>query len=494
MRRRAGGIVVAAAAALIGLVCWPAGAQTPPVGPPTVPPSATPATAIGTLTDGGPTLGFSGVIANPTPLPLVDVPVPVVCAGPCKEFTFLNQSTQPFLVAIHNTLDLHSDNFNADDGFDLYVYDPSGKLVASQNGIGADGQSVTVSPPLPGTYTIVVTVTYVEDPNTAYVGEVRQESGSNWTSPASSCTNTTIGKVTGCFDLPVLQAVPAYGLAVTGLPPVASTPLGFPFPVSAPTSNSCYADESFGLDNPSPSGIENPTTRCLRFTSDIRNTGAGTLEVQIPWLTTDASGTPQSGFLPGECNAQQVVFTSSGASATRPAGTCEFHPEHAHFHYKNLVSFTLYNLNSAGGVGTQVGTALKESFCLSDDDYFGYGTGTANGPRQFVGQPGCNVPSQVATPSAGGSGGVQVVEGMSPGWGDVYTWDTPDQYIDITHVAPGTYDLIEETNPAGALLVGGGPGEQQTCALTQLQLTATSVKTLPTPGGGPYQCPGSTTG
>lgn len=491
MRRRAGGIVVAAAAALVGLFVWPAGAQSPPVGPPTVPPSATPATAIGTLTDGGPTLGFSGTIDNPTPLPLVDVPIPVVCAGPCKEFTFLNQSTQPFLVAIHNTLDLHSDNFNADDGFDLYVYDPNGKLVASQNGIGADGQSVTVSPPLPGTYTIVVTITYAEDPNTAYVGEVRQEPG---TSPASSsCTDTTIGGVTDpCFLLPVLQAVPAYGLAVTGLPPVASTPLGFPFPVSAPTSNSCYADESFGLDNPSPSGIENPTTRCLRFTSDIRNTGAGTLEVQIPWLTTDGSGAPQSGFLPGECNAQQVVFTASGTSAVRPAGTCEFHPEHAHFHYKNLVSFTLYNLNSTG-VGTQVGSALKESFCLSDDDYFGYGTSGANGPRQFVGQPGCNVPSQVSAPSGtSGSGGVQVVEGMSPGWGDVYTWDTPDQYIDITHVPAGTYDLIEETNPAGAILVGGGATQQQTCALTQLQLTATTVKMLSTSGAGGVACPDAT--
>lgn len=484
MRRRAGGIVVAAAAALVGLFAWPAGAQSPPVGPPTVPPSATPATQIGTLTDTGPVLTFSGAIANPTPLPLVDSPIPVVCAGPCKEFTFLNNSTHPFLVAIHNTLDLHSDAFNADDGFDLYVYDPSGSLVASQNGIGADGQSVTVSPPAQGTYTIVVTVTYVEDPNTAYVGEVRQEAGSNWA--AASCTSGTIGGVTSdCFLLPTLQAVPAYDLAVTGLPPVASTPVGFPFPVNVPTTNSCYADESLGLDNPSPSGIENPTTRCLRFTSDIRNTGAGTLEVQIPWLTSDGSGAPQSGFLPGECKAQQVVFTSSGTSATRPAGTCEFHPEHAHFHYKNLVSFTLYTPS-----GTQVGTALKESFCLSDDDYFGYDTPGPNGPRQFVGQPGCNVPSDVSAPAGtGGSGGVHVVEGISPGWGDVYTWDTPDQYIDITHVPAGTYDLIEETNPAGELLVGGTL--QQTCAMTPLTLTATSV-TAGTPVDS-VTCPGTTT-
>jgi hypothetical protein len=67
------------------------------------------------------------------------------------------------------------------------------------------------------------------------------------------------------------------------------------------------------------------------------------------------------------------------------------------------------------------------------------------------------------------------VEGVTPGWGDVYTWDTPDQYVDVTTVPPGTYDLVEETNPNGALLVAGSA---KTCAVTQLQLTADSVKAI----------------
>ena len=55
------------------------------------------------------------------------------------------------------------------------------------------------------------------------------------------------------------------------------------------------------------------------------------------------------------------------------------------------------------------------------------------------------------------------------------SWDTPDQYVDVTTVAPGTYDLVEETNPDGVLLVAGSA---KTCAVTQLQLTANSVKTI----------------
>jgi hypothetical protein len=77
-----------------------------------------------------------------------------------------------------------------------------------------------------------------------------------------------------------------------------------------------------------------------------------------------------------------------------------------------------------------------------------------------------------------------VVEGISPGWGDVYTWDTPGQFIDITDLPPGTYDLVEKTNPDGALLVSG---PAQTCALTVLALTTTSVRVLSTKSSVP--CP-----
>jgi hypothetical protein len=471
--------VAAAAAALSWWAPDVAGAQNPIPGSPLVPPSPTPPEQIGTLDHTHPLLGFAGSVDNPTPLPLVDSPVPAVCAVECQEFGFEAPGTEPFLVAVKNTVTGPGGTFNADDGFDLYLYGPSGTLVGAANGIGANGQALAVASPVPGSYTIVVNFTYADDPDAAYQGEVRLMAPPTWAPPAPTC-GITVSGVTGCFELPALRALPAYDLAVSGLPPVASTPLGFPLPASVPTPTSCYADESLGLDNPSVGGLEHPTLRCLRFTSDVQDVGAGPLQVRLPWLTASGGpgGAPQSGFLPGECQAEQVVTTTGGQSVTRPAGGCEFHPEHAHFHYKDLISFTLYRPGSAPGtVGAEVAASLKESFCLSDDDYFGFGTPGPNGPRDFVGQPGCNVPSDVQAPAAGGSLGAYVVEGISPGWGDVYTWDTPDQYIDITQVPPGTYDLVEETNPAGALLVSG---PVHTCALTELQLTASSVTLLST--------------
>lgn len=454
---------------ILGLALGPAAtvASSATPGASAVPPSTSPPTSVGELSPSHGVLTFAGAVDNPTPLPVVGAPAPVTCAAECKEFQFTTATTQPFLVGVKSTVTGPNGTFNPNDGFNLYLYGPDGAMVGEANGIGANGQSLTISRAVMGTYTIVVSVSYAEDPNAAYAGEVRLMKSPWWSPPPPTC-GITVGGTNGCFELPTIRALPPYDLTTAGLPPAPSSPLGFPFPTTVSTPTSCYADESLGLDNPSPATLAQPTLRCLRFTSDVQDVGAGALEVRLPWLTTSGSG-----FVPGQCQAQQVVLTSGGQQVTRPAGPCEFHPEHAHFHYKDLVSYSLHQVDGAGGIGAPVATSQKESFCLADDDYFGFGTGGPNGPRTYIGQPGCNVPTN-PTPS-GGSENSYVVEGVTPGWGDVYTWDTPDQYVDVTTVPPGTYDLVEETNPNGALLVAGSP---KTCAVTQLQLTADSVKAI----------------
>lgn len=436
-------------------------AETPPLGWPVTPPSATAVKRLGTLSRATPVLQFKGAVNNQTPLPLVNNPVPPVCSVGCNEFSFANPRALPFIAAIHSDLSpTRTGSFNPNDGFDLYVYGPDGLLVQAANGIGADGQALEITNASKGTYTLVATFTYAQDPGAAYHGEVRALSKPTW--QPGNCTHATIGGKTACFELPVLQALPAYDVVVGGLPPIASTPLGFPLPLIPGTPTSCYIDETLGLTNPQiPPPPSKPVTRCLRFTADVRNVGAGALEVRLPWLA--AGG--QSGFIPGECRAEQLVTAADGEQAARAAGDCLYHLAHAHFHYKGLVSYTLYR----HGTATKVGASQKASFCLADDDYFGFATAGPNGARGFVGQPGCNVPAQTS------AAGVYVTEGVSPGWGDVYTWDTPDQFIDITATPPGSYDLVMKTNPNGALLVAG---PQQTCALTVIKLDVDKVTTL----------------
>jgi hypothetical protein len=464
--------VVITLAGLLLLSTAPArAALLPPLGLPVTPPAAETPTAIGHLGSRTPVLTFHGTAGNPTPLPLVNSPVPVVCAVGCQEFEFTTDAGAPFLVSLRDT------QHSTDDGFDLSVYDPNGMLVDAGNGIGADGQAIAVAEPVAGTYTIVVTFTYEYQPDAAYDGEVRRMTGRSWR-PAKATCGITVAGVSGCFTLPILEAVPASGLHVDGLPPAASTPLGFPLPVELPTSNSCYVDEAIGITQPDVGTPQQPVTRCLRFTTDVRNIGAAALKIRIPWLVAGAGGSPvASGFVPGQCQAEQAVLTTSGDEVTRPAGACLFHAVHAHFHYSDLVSFTLHAVTPDGLTGPPIGKSQKESFCLADDDYFGFGSAGPNGPRGYVGQPGCNLPANPPPQ-------ITVEEGVSPGWGDVYTWDTPGQFVDISTVAPGTYDIIEKTNPTGDILVAG---PQQTCSRTRLQLTETAVTQVSTADAVP--CP-----
>jgi hypothetical protein len=468
-------VAAAALALVLAAGAGPAlSALLPPASSPVVPPSITPPTPIGDLTATSSVLTFHGEVGNSTPIPLVGSPVPVVCEGTCREFTFTTDASAPFLASIRDTQ--HSTN----DGFTLFVYDPSGDLVDAGNGIGADGQAIAVREPKAGTYTLVVTFTYEYQPDAQYDGEVRRMAAGSWAPEDPTC-GITVSDVTGCFILPRLQAVPAFDLHVDGVPPAASTPLGFPLPVVAPTPNSCYLDESLGLTAPGTGGVPNPITRCLRFTTNVRNVGAGGFNVEIPWLVAEGASPPQSGFAPGGCNATQVIATTDGETVRRPAGPCLFHAVHAHFHYGDLVQFALYQVTPDGQTGAQVGTSNKESFCLADDEYFGFGTAGPNGPRNYVGQPGCNLPANPPPK-------VTVEMGVTPGWGDVYTWDTPGQFVDISDTPDGIYDVIEQTNPTGNILVAG---PQQTCSRTRLKLTADAVEVISTDAVVP--CPGAGT-
>ncbi len=402
-----------------------------------------PASAVpvqGTLSPAHPVLAWSGQMHNPVPLPMPSNPDPTVCAVNCQLWALAVGTTSPFLVSVHNGTD------SIDDGFNVYVYDPAGDEVAKASGIGANGQAVVVRPSAQGTYTVAVTMTYAFDTDATYRAEARMMTTPTWDVPHCSSPPP-------CPLLPSLRALPPSDVHVDGLPPVASTPLGFPIPADVPTGFSCYLDEI----------AQTGATRCLRFTSEVDNVGTGNLTVQVPWA---AAG--QVGFVPGMCEARQVVTYSDGSTRPRPAGACEWHATHAHFHYRDYVEFVLRSVNPDGTPGAQVAASLKESFCLADDGYFGFGTAGPNGPNSYAGQPGCNLPG-APTPDA------WVTMGNSPGWGDIYTWDTPDQYIDISTTPPGVYDIQARANPHGALLLAG---TTSSCAATRVRLTDAGVTVL----------------
>jgi hypothetical protein len=77
--------------------------------------------------------------------------------------------------------------------------------------------------------------------------------------------------------------------------------------------------------------------------------------------------------------------------------------------------------------------------------------------------------------------------GISPGWGDIYTWDLPGQYLDITNVPDGAYDVVSIANPDCTLLESA-PGLEG--AATRIRLANGAVTVLGE--FGPFAVPGCT--
>jgi len=268
------------------------------------------------------------------------------------------------------------------------------------------------------------------------------------------------------------------------VPPTPSIPIGWRF--GGGFGNSCYLDETLGL-NTSKIGVPSPEPgrRCLRFSNDIRNSGPGPLILRADFLR-DLVGSFEPAAL-GPCVMQQVLFHADGSQLPlRDAGPCEFHVAHAHFHYLSFAKFEMLPVHGPRlDLNAQpVTTGRKLGYCLIDVDFWGNITNDAQISPRAYSFPTCNAPDPNASVAAGSA--IQVM-GISPGWGDIYTWDLPDQFLDITGVPDGTYDVVSIANPDCLVMESAGGIEGSATRITLSHNTVTVVKTF-----APFATPGCT--
>ncbi len=344
--------------------------------------------------------------------------------------------------------------------WNMYVYGPDGTLVASANDVASNAQAVLLAQPLNGRYTIVAAAASLE-PMT-YSGEARVLLDRTARMRPDTVLAPRLWTVPP-FDLhmacsePDPQSTPTNGRC-TDVPAVPSNPTGWRW--GGGWMNSCFADEteySVGA-----------LRRCLRFSNNIRNTGDGPLILRAALV---------EGATSRECRMHQVVLTADGTEHARDAGACEFHAAHAHVHYLNTSQYLL--IPAPDDTVTQpdlsappVATTRKLGYCLIDIDLWG----DARKPSELSSRrwsfPTCDTPSASASEAEG-----RVVQemGISPGWGDIYTWDLPGQYLDVTDVPDGVYDIVSIANPDCSLMESA-PGMEG--AATRIHLEGTSVKVL----------------
>ena len=401
-----------------------------------IPPAAAGAsTDLGRLDAAHPVVTWTGgPFSNPGGIPGVSQPAPQVCASNCErrglDIAFPPSTwVRPgdgVIIAIHHA--------GFDDAINLYVYDPAGQLVGQSNGLDSDGQAVLLRHPVAGTYTIEVNATELASASATYTGDARLH--------MDPCRSGN------CDLLPYLQPAAPSDFHLSGLPLGPSTALGqpLPFALGPATTQSCWLDEQTAQG----------ASRCLRLTNTIANLGAGPLILRFQLLgpALQPGVDPHQEYLTG-CEMQQVIMRDDGSSWTRDAGPCVFHVPHGHFHYQNMATFSLHTVNPDGTTGPTLRTAKKVGFCLTDVHQAAFGNpgpgnpgSAANGGRQYW-FPNCNLPSQL-------DANAWVRMGISAGWGDVYTWDVPQQYIEVSGVPDGLYDVLSVANPLSQLLEAGG--------------------------------------
>jgi hypothetical protein len=126
------------------------------------------------------------------------------------------------------------------------------------------------------------------------------------------------------------------------------------------------------------------------------------------------------------------------------------HPTHDHWHFDAAASHTLTAPDSAAAIVA----AEKVSFCWRDNR---------------------EVPAEANPRFSQYYGDCQrdTVQGITPGWADVYRATLPDQHLDLPVGLPdGLYCLRNEADPLGLLLEAD---DDDNAAVLPIQITGTTV-------------------
>lgn len=181
--------------------------------------------------------------------------------------------------------------------------------------------------------------------------------------------------------------------------------------------------------------VEQGARRCLRLANAIGNVGDGPLEVALALDQGALTPVGQGSFV-------QRIHQATGAPREVPVGAAHFHGTHAHFHYDGLARFSLYAVDGSTGLRQAlVSEHKKAGFCLLDSGQMSGADVDVEPSNDRRAEQACLIPS--------GQSGWSM--GVSRGYYDLYGSGLTDQYVEITGVDDGLYELVSECDWAGTL-------------------------------------------
>lgn len=341
-------------------------------------------------------------------LPLVGDPGVSDCDNsPC--FRYRLEVASPGAARLRVAIDTPARN----DNFATQVTPPGGTAVVARNSNAFNAEIFIESPPV-GTYDILVRPYSAS--NTRFQMRAKLEGVLPTPQPDANGFILPDLRPTPPYDLGfVAPANPAAGIAPDDLNP--------PLDVAGIHPLSCAWDET----------RDDHVLRCLRFSFGLVNAGLGNFDLR--W---NAAAGPEGPMF-------QCLQRADGPPVARPAGSFEVHPAHGHTHTKDIILNELYRVSDpATGRMWAAGQGKKLGYMPADQsiaDWFRFDNGLRG--------------------TSGGAGncaeGTTSRLGMSVGWGDVYRWQRPGNYVDFGDNEDGLYvvrmtvdafDNILESNEA----------------------------------------------
>ncbi len=326
------------------------------------------------------------------------------------------------------------DTPSRESSFTVEVKDAAGTVVGSATNSNRFDIEAFVAMPAAGTYTVRVV------PRDAAYARFRlraKEEG-----PLPSYKKKTL-------LLPNLQATPPYEFGfvapanpLNGLyPPDTVNP---PLDVLGYHPLSCAADEA----------AEEGAKRCLRFTTGPRNAGTGPMDLgYVPYEH-------ELGLLE-EGPVTQYLHWSDGSITSRPAGGFLFHKTHAHYHYQDILDYTIWRVGPGHRL-TPAGRGTKAGFSPADQLFADWFT--------FSQEEGQYVEGATTARSVGVS-----TFGLSVGWGDVYRWQRPGQYVEFAGDGDGLYVVRSVVDIKNHVLESN---ERDNAGYAYIQVTGESVRII----------------
>lgn len=229
--------------------------------------------------------------------------------------------------------------------------------------------------------------------------------------------------------LPNLKAVPPYelGFVAPANPANAAYP---PDTVNPPLSVAGQEPVSCAPDELAPVAAGGGGARdCLRLTTGPINAGDGPFIKTFTFLSDTTGGKLDAAppYVRGE--ARQVIVSSDGTKRDRPAGSYSFHTTHAHFHDEGILTYELFRVVGDGLAPAGKGT--KSGFCPADQ-LIGEWRRFGQDPAGSFGE------GDTATGSCYGAADDGTFA-LTRGWGDVYRWQRPGQYMEWSGNGDGLY-------------------------------------------------------